>query len=228
MTHIQNRSKLDRDLSDLRDDMVRMSSHVEAMTEKVVSALLEHNLDKAREVRAEEKLIDSMRYEIEEKCITTLAMQAPLARDLRIVIAASHIAVEIERMADYDNGIAKIVLRLGDAAPVPWMPDFRSLQVKVCTMLRSAQEAYLKSDLNGVRQVMAMDGEVDRLYKAIQSDLFEVMGSDPATIGRAQSLLWVAHNLERLGDRVTNVCERIVFMLTGELHEDKKRSLNQA
>ena len=226
MATLLNRGKLDRDLAEIRDAMLRMGARVGRMTEKVVTALMTHDLALAGEVRAEEKEIDALRYEIEEKCIETLAMQAPLAGDLRSIISATHIAVELERMADYNNGIAKIIIRTGDASPVAWMPDFRSMQIQVCAMLRAAQDAYLKRDLAALHAVLDMDDAVDARYKEIQRQLFDVMAARPGSVARAHSLLWCAHNLERMGDRVTNVCERAVFTLSGALHEPKPPKKN--
>ena len=214
---------LDQDLASLQDNILRMGSMVESMTEKAVRALKERKIELAREVRAEEKVVDQLRLDVEEAGIRTIATQQPLARDLRKIIAATHMAVELERMADYANGIAKIVIRSIDEPLLKPLIDIPRMQIIVCGMTHRALDAYVKEDANLARAVQAEDDEVDELYKQILRELVSYMSEDARTISRAMNLLFVAHNLERLGDRATNLCERVVYAVTGQLHEPKPK-----
>ncbi|MCW1967162.1 MAG: phosphate signaling complex protein PhoU [Anaerolineae bacterium] len=214
---------LDQELNALQDNILRMGSLVESMTEKAVRALKERKIDLAREVRADEKLVDQLRLDIEEAGIQCIATQQPLASDLRKIIAATHMAVELERMADYANGIAKIVIRSIDEPLLKPLIDIPRMQVIVCNMTHRALDAYVKSDVELARDVQTQDEEVDELYKQILRELVSYMSEDARTISRAMNLLFVAHNLERLGDRATNLCERVIYAVTGNLKEDKPK-----
>jgi phosphate transport system protein len=216
-----NRSILDRNLADIRDDILRMGSAVETMLEKSVRALRDKDVLLAREVKAEEKVVDKMRYEVEERSVETIAMQMPFAGDLRAIIACTHMAVELERMADYANGIAKIVIRLEDTPLLPRPISLAEMQRVCCAMLRKSLEAFARRDLKLAQDVEAMDDELDDLYKGVVRDLVTWMAEHSDSIHRAQQLMWVAHNLERAGDRVGNLCERITYAITGTLHEEQ-------
>ncbi len=151
--------------------------------------------------------------------VTTIATQQPMARDLRTILAILHITIELERIGDYGAGIARIVLMHGDQELLKPLIDLPRMAELARTMLRCALDAFVQRDGQLARQVASHDDAVDALYDQVYRELLTYMLQDPHTIDRATWLLWVAHDLERIGDRVTNLCERVVFLVTGELEE---------
>lgn len=211
------RTVLDHDLQAVRDDVLRLGSLVEEQTERAVRALRDRNLDLARQVVAVDERVNQLRYKIEEQCLTTIARHQPAAADLRLIVASMHMAVELERMADHAAGIASVVIRMGHEPLLKPLIDIPRMQVICCEMLHQALEAYIKGDVALARAVAGRDEEVDQLYNQVLRELITYMIGDPRTTTRATYLLWVAHNLERTADRVTNLCERIQFAVTGQL-----------
>jgi phosphate transport system protein len=216
-----SRQVLDHDLTKIRENILRLGALVEQMTAQSVQALKDRNVALARKVRADEKESDNIRYEVEEACVQTIAMQQPVASDLRQLIVATHMAVELERMADYANGIAKIVIRTADEPLLKPLIDIPRMQEIVNTMTHKALDAYVRRDLALANAVIADDDAVDELYKQVLRELITFMTEDPRTITRAMNLLFVAHNLERMGDRAVNLCERVIYAVTGEMGEHK-------
>lgn len=224
MTHIASstyRSLFDRDLARIRDDILRLGSLVEEQLQSAVNALRDRNLDLARQVISTDERINQLRYKIEEECLTTIATQQPAAGDLRRIITAMHMSVELERMADHSSGIASIVLRMGNEAPLKPLIDIPRMQAITSEMLQTALDAFIRMDINLARVTVVRDDEVDALYNQVLRELLTYMAQDKKTIARAMYLLWVAHNLERTADRVTNLCERVIFAVTGELGDYK-------
>ena len=211
------RSALDHELQLIRDDVLRLGSLVEEQTERAVSALKSRNLDLARQVVSVDERVNQLRYKIEEQCLATIARQQPTAADLRLIVASMHMAVEMERMADHAAGIGSVVIRMGHEPLLKPLIDIPRMQMICCEMLHQAMEAYIKSDVALARDIVKRDEEVDQLYNQVLRELITYMIGDPRTTTRATYLLWVAHNLERTADRVTNLCERIQFAVTGEL-----------
>ena len=224
MTHIASstyRSLFDRDLAMIRDDILRLGSLVDEQLQSAVNALRDRNLDLARQVTSEDERINELRYKIEEECLTTIATQQPAARDLRRIITAMHMSVELERMADHASGIASIVIRMGDEPPLKPLIDIPRMLAITSEMLQSALDAFVRMDIDLARATVVRDDEVDALYNQVLRELLTFMAQDKKTISRAMYLLWVAHNLERTADRVTNLCERVIFAVTGELGDYK-------
>jgi phosphate transport system protein len=221
MSTTRTRTLLDHDLRVVRDDVLRMGSLVEEQTERAVRALKERDVSLAHHVVESDERVNELRYKIEDECLRTMATQQPAARDLRTIIAAMHMAVEMERMADHATGIASICIRMGDEPLIKPLVDIPRMQVAVNAMLHEALDAYIKLDADLARKVTEKDDEVDALYQQILRELLTYMMQDPKTISGATYLLWVAHNLERIGDRVTNLCERVIFAATGELGDYK-------
>jgi phosphate transport system protein len=217
ITHI--RSALDREQSQIKDDILRMGSMVESAIDHAITALKQRDADLAQQVVDDDKKINDMRFKIEEECLTLIATQQPAAGDLRATVAATHIAVELERMADHASGIAKITLRMLDQPLLKPLIDVPIMATIAKEMTRDALDAFVKGDVELARQVALRDDQVDELYQQIFRELLTYMLEDPKNIGRATFLLWVAHNLERIGDRATNLCERTIFMSTGQLGE---------
>ena len=172
-----------------------------------------------QQVINDDKQINQLRYAIEERCLELIATQQPAAGDLRMTIAATHIAVELERMADHAAGTAEIVKRMYDEPLLKPLIDLPIMSQIAKEMIRAALDAFVARDASAAEKVAARDDEMDTLYQQVFRELLTYMLEDPRNISRATYLLWVAHNLERIGDRVTNVCERVVFMATGKLEE---------
>ena len=212
---------LDQDLRTIRDDILRMGSLIEEQTERAIRALKERDMSLAHQIVESDERVNALRYKIEEECLRTMATQQPAARDLRTIVAAMHMAVEMERMADHAAGIASITIRMGDEPLIKPLVDIPRMQVVVNAMLHEALDAYVKLDATVAGAVVEKDDEVDALYQQILRELLTYMMQDAKTISGATYLLWIAHNLERIGDRVTNVCERVIFAATGELGDYK-------
>ncbi|MBI2858060.1 MAG: phosphate signaling complex protein PhoU [Chloroflexi bacterium] len=211
------RRELDQKLKDLQDNMLLMGSMVEQAIEKSVEALKNRDLELSRKVVEDDTIVDRKRLEIEEKCIQTIATQEPVASDLRFIIAIINIIVDLERMADHAEGIAKISLMMGDQPPLKPLIDIPRMAQKSSEMLRRALDTFVTRDISEAMKVCSDDDEVDALYNQVYRELLTFMIQDARTIDRATHLLWAAHNLERIGDRATNIAERVVFLVTGKM-----------
>jgi phosphate transport system protein len=205
----------------IRDDILRMGSLVEEQTARSVMALKERDLSMAHQITEVDTRVNALRYKIEHECLRTMATQAPAASDLRAILAGMHMAQELERMADHAAGIAKIVIRMGDEPLIKPLVDIPRMQIIVNEMIHQALDAYIQLDADMAQRVAERDDEVDALYQQVLRELLTYMMSDAKTITGATYLLWVSHNLERIGDRVTNLCERVIFAATGELKDYK-------
>ena len=209
------RSDYDRDLYSLQDDLVAMGQRVDAATRSALTALEQQDLGLARRVIDDDDDIDELQDALESKCIGLLATQQPAATDLRMVMSAVHIAVELERMGDYAEGIAKICLRIGDQPLLKPLIDIPRMADLALKMLGDSLQAYATRDEWLARKVCRDDDAIDDLYNQIYRELLTYMLSDPRTIERATYLLWVAHNLERIADRATNISERVLWLILG-------------
>jgi phosphate transport system protein len=184
-----------------------------------VDALKNRDLELAHQIIADDQKINNKRFEIEEKCIELIATQQPMASDLRIIIAILNIATEIERIGDYAVGIARITIMIGDEPPLKPLIDIPRMAEQTVDMLQRSLNAFLNRDAESAKKIIAEDDLVDNLYDQVFRELLIFMAEDPKTITRATRLMWVAHNLERGADRVTNICERVVFVVTGKMEE---------
>jgi phosphate transport system protein len=215
----KSRGLFDRQLADLRDNIVYLSSMVVDAIEQAVRALKDQDTDLARQIVSGDEAINTKRYEIEEQCVTLIATQQPAAGDLRAIIAAHHIATELERMGDYASGMAEIAVRLADQPHLKPLIDVPRMAEINREMIHASLKAYLDQDPDLALETAKRDAEIDQLYDQIYRELLSYMLEDPRNITRATHLLWVAHNMERIADRVTNICERVIFMTTGEFRE---------
>ena len=213
------RSGLDRQLRMLQDEVVMMGGMVEKSIARALDALMRRDLEASHQVVREDDYIDSKRFEIEEQCIDLIATQQPMAGDLRILISMLHITVELERMGDYAEGIARINILMGNEPLVKPLIDIPLMAEKASAMLRRSLYALVNRDTVAALQVCNDDDEVDALYDQVYKDLLVYMIRDPETIQRATYLLWVAHDLERIADRATNLAERVVYLVTGKMEE---------
>ena len=216
---VQTRGMLDQEMTKIQDDVLCLGSMVAAAIQRAVKALKERDVDLAQQIIAEDEQINALRYAIEEKSLAIIATQQPVATDLRTIIAAIHIAVEMERMGDHAEGIAQLVTRLADEPLLKPLIDIPRMANVASEMLPASLDAFIARDPKAAIAVAARDDEMDQLYDQIFRELLTYMLQDPRNINRATFLLWVAHNLERIGDRITNISERVVFMTTGELKE---------
>ena len=206
-------------LREIQDDVLAMGSMVAKATSYSIEALEERDLEKARQIIADDLKINRKRFNIEEKCVQLIATQQPMASDLRTIIGVLNIITEIERIGDHAEGIAKIVVMIGDEPPLKPLIDIPRMGKKANDMLHRSLDALINHDANIARQIVSEDDEVDNLYDRVFHELLTIMAGDPRTITRATRLIWVAHNLERIADRVTNICERVVYMVTGKMEE---------
>ena len=215
MTTSSIRSALDREETHIKDDILRMGSMLESAIDRAIAALKQRDGALAQQVIDDDKYINQLRYKIEEECLSVIATQQPTAHDLRSIVAATHIAVELERMADHAAGIARITLRMIDQPLLKPLIDLPIMANIVKEMTRSGLDSFVRNDAALAHQTIARDDEVDSLYQQTFRELLTYMLEDPKNISRATFLLWVAHNLERIGDRATNLCERTIFVSTG-------------
>jgi len=203
----------------LQDEVLVLGSMVEEALGESVELLKRRDLEGAKRLIANDRLINEKRFALESECLVLLATQQPMASDLRVLAAILDIATELERIGDYAKGIARINLMMGEQPLLKPLIDIPRMVVKVRDMLHRALDAFVRRDAALARAIPAEDQEVDDLYNQVYRELLTYMMADPRTIDRATHLLWVAHNLERAADRVTNICERVIFTVTGEMKE---------
>jgi phosphate transport system protein len=213
------RAAFDRQLQLLQDDVSLLGSMVEKAIDHSVEALTRLDCNLAREVIAGDAAINAKRWQIEEQATTLIATQQPMARDLRVIASVIHITTDLERMGDYAAGIAKIVLMHGDQPLLKPLIDVPRMAEVAISMLRRSLDAFAQRDAAAATAIAAEDDIVDALYDQVYRELLTYMIEDPQTIQRATWLLWVSHNLERIADRVTNICERVVYVVTGKMEE---------
>lgn len=208
-----------KNIEELEQELISMGEMVIKAIKRSIEALKSRNIDEAKRIISDDLLINRKRWDIEEKCINVIATQQPVATDLRELISLLNITTELERMGDHAEGIAKIVVMLRDEPLVKPLIDIPRMAEKVIDMIKRSLEAFVKRDEKTAREICAEDDEVDMLYEQVYRELLTFMIKDPKTITRATYLVWTAHNLERIGDRATNICERIVFLITGIMEE---------
>jgi phosphate transport system protein len=213
------RESYQRSLRELQDEVLVLGSMIEKALERSMQALKGRDLALAKQVLDDDKHIDKKRYEIEEKALDIMSCQAPMASDLRILLAILSIVTDLERMGDHAAGNAKIAIMIGDEPPLKPLIDLPRMNDRVIDMLHRSLNAFITHDAESARKIVPEDDDVDNLYDQVFRELLTFMMEDPRTITRATRLIWVGHNLERTGDRVTNICERVVFMVTGKMEE---------
>jgi len=182
-------------------------------------ALKNQDVKLAEQVVSADHDINELRWGLEDEALAVIAMQAATARELRQIVAGLHIIPEVERMGDHAAGNAKIVLLTADEPPLKPLVDIPRMSAVAQSMLKSAVDAFIESDVELARKTMTMDDEIDELYNHVYRELLTYMMQDPHTINRATHLLWAAHNLERIGDRTENICEFVVYSVTGNISE---------
>jgi phosphate transport system protein len=223
MSTINPRESLDRALREVLDQVLVLGSMVEEAIRAAVDSLKQRDIKSSSKVYANDAIINEKHFEIENRCITLIATQQPMAKDLRLLAAVLEISTELERIGDYAKGIAKINALMGDEPLVKPLIDIPRMATMGLDMLHRALGAFVAGDVETARAIPQEDDQIDSLYNQVYRELVTYMIDDTSTIDRANYLLWVAHNLERMADRVTNICERTVYMATGEMRELDRR-----
>ena len=213
------RESFHRHLTALQNEVLFMGSMVEKAIERSMEALKNRDLELARQVVADDAKINQKRFDIEEKCVELIVTQQPMASDLRVIIAVLNIIIDLERIADHAEGTAKIAIMIGNEPPLKPLIDLPRMAQKTVEMLRRSLDAFVNLDAEACRKICAEDDEIDQLYDQVFRELLTFMAEDSKTITRATRLIWVGHNLERSADRVTNICERVIYVVTGKMEE---------
>jgi len=204
---------------EIQDKVLAMGDMVAKEINRSIEALKKRDLKMAHQVIAGDAKIDELRFAIEDRCIELVATQKPTTDDLRAIVSVLSIITELERIGDYAEGIAKIVIMIGDEPPLKPLIDIPRMAELTNEMIEKSLESFVARDVELAKRVVTMDNAVDGLYDQVFRELLTFMMVDPKTINRATRLIWVAHNLERAADRVTNICERVVFTVTGKMEE---------
>ncbi len=213
------RKTFETELNQVKDEILVLGSMVEQAIIDSVEALKKRDLAAAKRLLEADRSINKKRFAIESQLMILIATQQPMAHDLRLLASIMEINSELERMGDYAKGIANINLRMGDRPLLKPLIDVPRMAQKGADMLHRALTAFVNEDIEAARKIPVEDDEVDALYNQVYRELMTIVIGDPTAIERANWLLWTAHNLERFADRVTNICERTVFVVTGELTE---------
>ena len=214
------RETLDQKINSMLNEILILDSMVENATINAIQALKQSDLQAARQIYQEDALINARRFELENNCMITIATQQPImAKDLRLVASILEVVSELERMGDYAKGIARICLRIGHQPHIAPLIDLPRMAEIAVDMLHRAVGAFVASDAELAGKIPKDDDLVDDLYQKIYHDLITTIIADPAAIDQANLIIWAAHNLERLADRVTNICERTIYIVTGNLIE---------
>src|SRR6266498_5700974 len=205
------RKTFDQEMQEVKDDILLLGSMVEDAVMESAQALKDNDLDRSRRVLTNNWLINRKRYEIETSIIVLIATQQPIAHDLRALAASLGVCTELERMGDYAKGIAVINLRSGGLSMPFIVREINSMADKALDMLHRALTTFAEDDATTAKTIIEYDDVIDKCYTNLYSDAVESVIGDPKNIERVNYVIWVAHNLERLGDRVTNICERVVY-----------------
>jgi phosphate transport system protein len=215
------RKTFETELQQVKDDVLVLGSMAEQAILNSVEALKKRDLKASEKILEDDRAINKKRFDIENQLMILIATQQPMAHDLRLLASTMEIISELERMGDYAKGIANINIRMGDQPLLKPLIDIPRMAQKDVDMLHRALTAFVNEDVETARAIPAEDDEVDSLYLQVYRELMMFVIQDPKSIERANWLLWVAHNLERVADRVTNICERTIFIATGEMTEIK-------
>ena len=215
------RKTFETELQQVKDDVLMLGSMAEQAILNAVEALKKRDIKASEKILEDDRAINHKRFDIENQLMILIATQQPMAHDLRLLASTMEIISELERMGDYAKGIANINIRMGDQPLLKPLIDIPRMAQKDVDMLHRALTAFVNEDVEAARAIPQEDDEVDALYNQVYRELMMFVIQDPKSIERANWLLWVAHNLERVADRVTNICERTVFIATGEMAEIK-------
>lgn len=206
-------------IEDVKHDILRMGNMVERIINDSVSALKNQDVEASKKIYIDDDKIDTMEHEIENKCISLLALQQPLAKDLRIITTALRLIIDLERMGDHAVNIAKTTIEIGNEPFIKPLVDIPKMAEITQEMVKLSLDAFVKEDINLAKKVAEMDEEVDKLYELVIKDLLSIIAKDNSNMNQAAKLMFVGRFLERIADHTTNICERIIYMVTGEYEE---------
>ncbi len=216
---METRTSFHKDLREVEEDVLKMGNRVVKAIDRAIEALKKRDLTMAHQIIADDAQINEQRFSTEDKCIGLIATHQPVASDLRIIVAVLSIITELERIGDYAEGIAKIVVMIGDEAPLKPLIDIPRMAEITIEMINQSLQSFATRDVELAMKAVSLDSVVDGLYDQVFRELLTFMMVDPKTTNRATRLIWVAHNLERAADRATNISERVVFTVTGKMEE---------
>ncbi|GIW16720.1 MAG: phosphate signaling complex protein PhoU [Dehalococcoidia bacterium] len=207
------------ELRQLQDDVLTLGSMTEKAILDAMESLRDGDVEWSRRIIADDAKINRKRFEIEDRTIAVVATQQPMATDLRALVSVLYIITDLERIADHAEGVARINTMM-EPEPLPRKLGYiPAMADRAVAMLRDSLKAYIDLDVDAARQICHADDEVDRLQDSVYEEAFRAMVADPSTIQRNTYLLWTAHNLERIADRCTNICERVIYTVTGHMDE---------
>jgi phosphate transport system protein len=218
-SEVSTRATLDQEIQELKTDLLAMGDMVDRAIVRSIQALKDRDMELARQIVLDDEKINAAEESVKDRVITTIATQQPMASDLRIIMAVSALVTELERMGDHAAGIAKITLRMGSLPPLKPLIDIPRMAEKGRWVMQEELKAFIDQDVERARNAALCDQEVDALYDQIYRELLIFMMDDPRTITRATYLLWVAHNLERISDRATNIGERVIYMVSSRTED---------
>jgi len=213
------RTELDQKIHFSKDQILLLGSMVEEAMYRSVQALKDHDFDASQVVLENDQAVNRKRFEIEALVISSIATEQPLAHDLRVLASVLDLCTELERIGDYAKGIASLNLRSGGLGLPKILGDLYYMSEKALDMFHRAMTAFIQEDIIGARAIAKEDDVIDALYEQVYNEVMDLVSDNPMNMERGNYVLWVAHNLERMADRVTNVCERTVYIATGELGE---------
>jgi phosphate transport system protein len=214
-----SRETLDRELSDIKDEVLRMGSLVASQIGAAIEALVEHDADKATAAIVSDGRINEAQRHVATLIVTAIATQAPVARDLRFLLALDHVNYELERMGDHAASVAKQARKLAPHPPLKKYVDLPRMGELAAEQVRGVLRALVDLDVDGARAVAKRDDEIDALYHATFAEVLDLMRANPANVEPGTRILFAAHYLERIGDRVTNIAEDVVFQATGDIED---------
>ena len=217
--HYASRETLDREMRQIKDEVLRMGSLVAAQIGVAIEALTGHDMQRATEAIVGDGRINEAQRHIVSLITTTIATQQPVARDLRYLLALDHVTYELERMGDHAASVAKQARKLAPEAPLKDYVDLPQMGALAAEQVRGVLRALVDLDVDLARSVAAGDNDIDDLYHRVFAEVLELMRADPANVDRGARILFAAKNLERIGDRVTNIAEDVVFQATGDIED---------
>ena len=210
------RRVFEANLQELHNDLIRMGSIVEKQIHDCIDALVDQDIDKAQKIMEDDDIVDVMERTIEDKAIRLIAMQQPLAIDLRNIFTTTKIVTDLERMADYAVDVAKITVRLKGEKYIKQLVDIPRMAEIVVHMIKDSLDAYVSGDIEKAYAVCKRDDEVDNIYKEVFGELLRIMFENQETVNQATQFLFICKWLERIADHTTNICEWTIYLVTGE------------
>ena len=215
----RSRAALDRDEQQVKDGILRMGSLVENQIRKAIRSLVDHDAELAVEVIAGDSEVNDAQRVVNEAVAMTIATQSPVARDLRFLLALHHVGYELERIGDHASSVAKQARKLADDRSLPSIAELGRIGGLAADQVRGVLNAVVDVDDVRAREVAALDDDIDHGYHKIFADVIKVMSADPTTVERGTRLILTAHWIERIGDRVTNIAEDVVYLATGDVED---------